>query len=135
MSDIVVVSEERLRAVIREELQQIQPQEAQEEHTWWTLRQCAERKGISYDVLRKLPVRYRPNFGRCTTMIDGSRKYKEVYHVSTVLPWLDKTHEEIDREYRTWIRKMGGEIRGDKKKAVAGTTANGKTRENRELMS
>ncbi len=72
---------------------------------WYTLHEAADLKGISFEVLRKRPAKYRPNFGRGTCMIDGSRKYQEVYRDTDVMRWLDQTEEDIDREYREILRR------------------------------
>lgn len=106
MSEVIVVSKEELREIIREEVRAAAPAEQHEEYpTWWTLRRCAEKKGVSFEVLRKLPRKYRPNFGKATCLVDGSRSYREVYHVSHVLPWLEMTNEDIDAAYEQELRR------------------------------
>lgn len=104
MSDVVVVSTDELRALIREAVAEAIPEQTEgPSKTWYTLREAAELKGISYDVLRKRPRWERPNFGEATSMIDGSRKYQEVYHRDHVIPWLEKTSEELTEAYRDFL--------------------------------
>ena len=66
---------------------------------WYTLHEAAELKGISFDVLRKLPRWHRPNYGRSTCLISGSRKYNEAYRAEDVMVWLEKTEDQLEEEY------------------------------------
>lgn len=103
MTSVVVVDErvlEEIRDEIRELREKIQPAE---QKTWYTLHEAADLKGISYEVLRKRPIQYRPAFGRGTNLIPGSRKYGEVYHRDEVMEWLGLTEEEIDMAYEAYL--------------------------------
>lgn len=72
---------------------------------WYTLREAAELKGMSYEVVRKLPPKYWPNFGHSQTLVSGSRRYNRVYRDVDVYRWLDMTEEDIEREYRAMLRE------------------------------
>ncbi|MEX2444459.1 MAG: hypothetical protein WD492_12690 [Alkalispirochaeta sp.] len=97
-SDLHEIREEI--GALREELARIK---SPTQKRWYTLHEAADVKGISFDVLRKLPRRYWPNFGRSTSMIDGSRKYKEVYRDTDVMAWMEMTEADIDHAYREML--------------------------------
>jgi hypothetical protein len=67
---------------------------------WWTLRQACERKGVSYEVVRKRPRRYWPNRGQGHPVVNNGGHYSEMYSYTEVMEWLPKTEAEIDAEIR-----------------------------------
>lgn len=102
----VLVVEEDVLEAIRDEIAQLREKvEGPVVKTWYTLKEAAELKGISYEVLRKLPPRYYPNFGRSQALVTGSRKYSHVYHHTDVREWLDMTEDDIDARYRAMLRE------------------------------
>lgn len=67
---------------------------------WYTLKEAAELKGVSYDSLRKLPRRYWPNRGETHQVVHSQGKFGRMYHRSEVAAWLPLTAEEIDQAIR-----------------------------------
>lgn len=119
MSEVIVVSKDELKQLIKEAVAEAVPEQTtQPEKVWYTLREAAELKGISFDVLRKRPRWTWPNFGMSTTMIDGSRKYREVYHRGHVLRWINQTEAEIAEHYRDYLYEESR--MSEKKKARGG---------------
>jgi hypothetical protein len=63
---------------------------------WWTERDACERKGLSYDVMRKPENRkYLPNHGMPARVMHNGR-YRKMYHWSWVAEWLPMDAAAID---------------------------------------
>lgn len=103
-TDDLVDDMEAIRSDIAKLVSLLDAKQRKIEKRWYTLREAAELKGISFEVLRKMPGRYYPNFGRSTEMVKNSRKYNRMYRADHVYAWLDKAEEDIDREYREMLR-------------------------------
>lgn len=94
---VTELSTDDIRAIVREELQAVL--EVRSLPEWMTLRQAAELKGVSYDVLRKRSRRYWPAFGVGHPVVSTGH-YSKMYHRSEVLAWLPLTEAEIDELWR-----------------------------------
>lgn len=66
---------------------------------WYSLKDCAELKGVSYEKLRHSPKHLWPNAGNPTPVYSEGR-YSKLYRREDVIVWLPKTEAELDSEYR-----------------------------------
>lgn len=67
---------------------------------YYTLRQACELKGVSFEVVRKRPMRYWPARGNSHRVINSGGRYSRMFHRSEVFEWLQLTEEEIDAQIR-----------------------------------
>lgn len=92
---LIELDTDDLRSVIREELERVLDAQDRLGQEWYSLREAAELKGVSYEVLRKRPLRYWPNFGRSHAVMHRGHHAK-MFHRSEVALWLPMTEAEMD---------------------------------------
>ena len=79
------VALDELRDEVRRLREIVRPARAQ---IWYSKKECAELKGISYNVLTKKPHWHWPNAGESKAIVHNSR-YSECFHRDDVELWLE----------------------------------------------
>jgi len=77
---------------------------------WYTLKDAADLKGVSYEKLRHSPRYLWPAMGRSTQVFRTGR-YSKMYSREDVSAWLTKTETELEAEYRRSLSDPGNSSR------------------------